>query len=137
MRMPSTLPGPCKQNWTLPENNAAAAKHKTQALWFVREQHIPANNQTNTAACINIYRRHHTLSGLPDGHTEPAAAAAASCHYSHSMVLGGLLVMSYTTRLTLRTCRDAPTASKQFVSVPNHLCCHVALSPHRFRLSVP
>lgn len=24
--------------------------------------------------------------------------------YSHSMVLGGLLVMSYTTRLTLRTC---------------------------------
>jgi hypothetical protein len=26
--------------------------------------------------------------------------------YSHSMVLGGLLVMSYTTRFTLRTCKQ-------------------------------
>lgn len=33
-------------------------------------------------------------------------AAAAAAAYSHSMVLGGLLVISYTTRFTLRTCRQ-------------------------------
>jgi hypothetical protein len=32
--------------------------------------------------------------------------------YSHSMVLGGLLVMSYTTRLTLRTCTAAMNTTR-------------------------
>jgi hypothetical protein len=41
-------------------------------------------------------------------HQQQCAAALPArvlpAAYSHSMVLGGLLVMSYTTRFTLRTC---------------------------------
>lgn len=96
-----------------PPHNTTAKRMCTRTTCCVP----PLFTQLLTTTCSTLLPNRHppappSSNSLLFRHHDPCCClhtTAASCRapYSHSMVLGGLLVMSYTTRFTLRTCRGA------------------------------